>query len=155
MLVSGSLICTPYVNTVLRMEALAAGDTKSPIAYTDYRDCVGRMTKAMSVFRDNADKIEASAAVQQQVVAALATGLEELASGNLAYTIDQAFAQDYEALRQSFNQAVAGLDGSLGKVALSAQAVLAGSTEIRSASEDLSPAAPSSRPRASKRRPPP
>lgn len=38
-----SRICTPYVNTVLRMEGLAAGDVDSPIAYTDYTDCVGRM----------------------------------------------------------------------------------------------------------------
>ncbi len=29
-------ICDPYVNTVVRMEALAAGDLTGPIAYTDY-----------------------------------------------------------------------------------------------------------------------
>jgi methyl-accepting chemotaxis protein len=137
-LISSKLICTPYVNTVLRMESLARGDTKSVIQYTDYRDCVGRMTKAMAVFRDNADKIEASSAVQQHVVTSLAAGLEQLSAGNLSYTIEQAFAHDYETLRQSFNQAVAGLDGSLGQVATSSQAVLAGSSEIRSASEDLS-----------------
>src|SRR4051812_39135322 len=39
-MLAGTLICTPYVNTVLRMEALAAGDLDSPIAYTDNRDCV-------------------------------------------------------------------------------------------------------------------
>ena len=137
-LVSSKLICDPYVNTVVRMEALARGDTKSPIQFTDYGDCVGRMTKAMAVFRDNAENIEAAAAVQELVVSALAGGLEQLSSGNLSYTIDESFSKDYEALRHSFNQAVAGLDGSLGRVSTSAQAVLAGSSEIRSASEDLS-----------------
>ncbi|MGT2514599.1 hypothetical protein ACVOMT_10485 [Sphingomonas panni] len=48
------LICTPYVTTVVRMEALAAGDIESPVAYTDNRDCVGRITKAMAIFRESA-----------------------------------------------------------------------------------------------------
>jgi len=47
-------IATPYVTTVVRMEALAAGDLASPIQFTDYRDCVGRLTKAMFSFRDTA-----------------------------------------------------------------------------------------------------
>ncbi|MBB5715561.1 hypothetical protein [Sphingomonas aerophila] len=47
-------ICRPYVGTVLRMEALAAGDLTSPIAHTDFEDCVGRMTKAMFTFRATA-----------------------------------------------------------------------------------------------------
>ncbi len=47
-------IATPYVTTVVRMEALAAGDLASPIQFTDYRDCVGRLTRAMFSFRDTA-----------------------------------------------------------------------------------------------------
>ncbi|MFX6728732.1 hypothetical protein ABTH13_20500, partial [Acinetobacter baumannii] len=46
--VSAERICAPYVNTVMRMEALAAGDTQSAIQYTDHLDCVGRITKAMA-----------------------------------------------------------------------------------------------------------
>ena len=44
-------VCVPYVATVVRMEGLAAGDLDTPIAFTEYRDCVGRMTKAMFAFR--------------------------------------------------------------------------------------------------------
>ncbi|HEY1124283.1 MAG TPA: methyl-accepting chemotaxis protein [Sphingobium sp.] len=135
--VAKGLICNPYVNTVLRMEALAAGDTQSPIAYTDHQDCVGRMTKAMEVFRDNLLR-EADHSGQEQVVRELGRGLEQLAAGNLTYTIDTAFGGQYEALRTSFNQAVSGLDQSLCQVVGSAQSVHAGSTEIRIASEDLS-----------------
>ena len=47
-----AVITTPYVATVVRMEALAAGDLDSPIQFTEYKDCVGRMTKAMFTFRD-------------------------------------------------------------------------------------------------------
>lgn len=55
--ISARLITTPYVNTVVRMEGLASGDLDSPIGYTEFRDCVGRMTRAMGVFRDNAREI--------------------------------------------------------------------------------------------------
>ncbi len=105
-------ICNPYVDTVMRMEALAAGDTQSPIVYTDHRDCVGRMTKAMSVFRDTLAS-EASHSGQEHVVRELGRGLEQLAGGNLTYKIETPFGGQYEALRTSFNQAVAGLDQSL------------------------------------------
>ena len=54
---SAKAISTPYVTTVLRTEALAAGDLTSPILFTDHRDCVGRLTTAISVFRDIAQEI--------------------------------------------------------------------------------------------------
>jgi len=136
-LLTSERICRPYVNTVVRMEALAAGDLASPIAYTDHEDCVGRMTKAMTVFRDNLER-EAAQAKQEQVVHELAKGLENLASGNLTYKIEQPFFGDYDRLRLSFNQALADIDQSLCQVAASAQSVHAGSSEIRAASEDLS-----------------
>ncbi len=50
-------ICRPYVETVVRMEELAAGRLDAPIAYTDHEDCVGRMTVAMQTFRDNAARL--------------------------------------------------------------------------------------------------
>jgi methyl-accepting chemotaxis protein len=135
--ISGRLICDPYVNTVLRMEALARGDTKSAIAYTDYRDCVGRMTTAMAVFRDNADKVTAATAQQEEVVKELAKGLKKLEEGNLTYGIEKSFLGEYDQLRLSYNQAVRGLDDILGNVARSATGVHSGSSEIRGASEDL------------------
>jgi methyl-accepting chemotaxis protein len=130
-------ICTPYVNTVLRMEALAAGDTQSPIAYANHEDCVGRMTKAMTVFRDNLLQLS-NQGQQDHIVSELGRGLDQLATGNLTYKIEAAFEGRYESLRASFNQAVSGLDQSLCQVSGSAQSVHAGSNEIRTASEDLS-----------------
>lgn len=136
--ISGKLICTPYVETVVRMEALAAGDTSSPIKYTAHGDCVGRMTKAMAVSRDNAMKIKSISETQMRIInGELGKGLEELAARNLAYSIDVAFPAEYEQLRESFNRAIAGLDKSLISVASSAQSVHSGSAEISSAAEDL------------------
>jgi len=135
---SGNLICTPYVNTVVRMEALAEGDLISPVGYVDHGDCVGRMTKAMAVFRDNAVKVKAISETQTRIInGELGKGLEQLAARDLTYSIDVSFPVEFEPLRQSFNHAVAGLHASLAGVAGSAQSVHSGSTEISSAAEDL------------------
>ncbi|WP_447412267.1 hypothetical protein, partial [Clostridium perfringens] len=86
-ILAGRLICTPYVDTVVRMEAMAAGDLDAPIAYTDNGDCVGRMTKAMAVFRDNAERVRAASAAQAIVVRSLGEGLDRLAANDLTHRI--------------------------------------------------------------------
>lgn len=135
--VSRNLVCTPYVDTVVRMEGLAAGDLESPIAYATYQDCVGRMTRAMSVFRENAVSVRQAAAVQQQVVAALGTGLEQLAANNLCFHIDQTFPAGYDKLRDDFNSAIDALGAAIAQVTEAASGISGGSAEIRSASDDL------------------
>lgn len=136
-LVSGHRICTPYVNTVVRMEALADGDTTSPIAYTDYRDCVGRMTTAMATFRNNAEEVQESRKAQDVVVKEISSGLHELAEGNLGHRIQTPFAGEYEELRNTFNQTMDTLGDLMQRVAGSAGSVSTGASEIRAASDDL------------------
>jgi signal transduction histidine kinase/DNA-binding NarL/FixJ family response regulator/HPt (histidine-containing phosphotransfer) domain-containing protein len=48
------LIADPYVTIVRRMEGLAEGDLDSPIPFIGHTDCVGRIAKAMFIFRDTA-----------------------------------------------------------------------------------------------------
>ncbi|MES1971477.1 MAG: methyl-accepting chemotaxis protein [Pseudomonadota bacterium] len=130
-------ISVPYVSTVVRMEGLAAGDLSSQIAYTDYADCVGRMTKAMFVFRDAAVAQQAQAAEQAMIVQTLRQGLEELSQGNLTHNIETAFPPAYEELRANFNQAVDSLRDLIGSVIESTSTIRTGSGEIAQASEDL------------------
>jgi len=137
-LLSSQRICTPYVNTVLRMEALAAGDTATPIQYTDYADCVGRMTKAMATFRDNAVEIEQGRKAQQGVVDALNTALTQLSSNNLECTIRDPFPGEYDQLRQDFNGAIRSLADTMSSVRSAAFNVSNSASEIRAASDDLS-----------------
>lgn len=100
-------ICTPYVNTVLRMEALAAGDTDSPILYTDHADCVGRMTAAMSAFKANIVEVQQARTAQERIVQSISLGLTNLAENNLSYTIDEPFPGEADSLRRNFNAAMA------------------------------------------------
>ena len=135
--VSGARICDPYVNTVLRMEALASGDVSSPIAYTDHKDCVGRMAKAMATFRANSTALDGSKAAEAQIVDALSGGLKKLSNNQLDFQLNEPFAANYDELRKDFNAAVSSLGTAMRSVRASAASVHNGATEIRSASDDL------------------
>jgi methyl-accepting chemotaxis protein len=137
-------ISGPYVATVLDMEALAAGQTDRPIVRATYKDCVGRLSKAMSTFRDTAvaqrvlaQQNQVLAHEQEQVVAALAEALKLLAEGNIAHSITEPFSDKYEELRQDFNSAKHALNTALSQVLTVAQGIDSGSTEISAAAEDL------------------
>jgi methyl-accepting chemotaxis protein len=135
---SKKVICDPYVDTVVRMEGLASGDLTSEIRYTENRDCVGRLTKAMAVFRKNAELVAKGAEAQKIVVSALGKGLSELSTGKLDCAISDNFPPDYEQLRQDFNAAIAELSATLGAVSQSTNGVRTGAGEISQASNDLS-----------------
>ncbi|CDO37577.1 MULTISPECIES: methyl-accepting chemotaxis protein [Novosphingobium] len=138
MIVAARHITTPYVNTVMRMEALADGDTDSPIQYTDYKDCVGRMTKAMATFRNNAVALRSDNAAQEKtIIDALSGGLKKLSSNQLDCEIRDPFPGAYDDLRRDFNAAVRSLADTIRSVRTAAASVRTGATEIRSASDDF------------------
>ncbi|NYT40259.1 methyl-accepting chemotaxis protein [Sphingomonas sp. R-74633] len=135
-----SAIATPYVTTVLRMEALAAGDLASPIQFTEYRDCVGRLTKAMFAFRDTAAaQITANAESERhgEIVRGMTGNLRRLAEGDLTADITEEYPAVYAGLRGNFNEALSSLRNLLGSVTESTIAIRTGSGEIAQASENL------------------
>ncbi|MEH3047784.1 MAG: methyl-accepting chemotaxis protein [Sphingomonas adhaesiva] len=137
-LATKKIVCDPYVTTVVRMEGLAAGDLTSPIAFTDHRDCVGRMTKAMSVFRENAEKVAAAGRAQEVVVGALGEGLSRIADRDLTWRIENPFPAEYERLRDNYNRAMDSVGGALGSVSSASNGINSGASDIRQASDELS-----------------
>ncbi|PCG14908.1 methyl-accepting chemotaxis protein [Sphingomonas adhaesiva] len=135
---SKKLICDPYVGTVVRMEGLAAGDLSTPIDFTDFTDCVGRMTKAMDVFRRNAEAVNAAAEAQKVVVGALGNGLGRVAENDLTYRIETTFPADYEKLRADYNRAMDAVSRAMSAVAEASHGINGGAADIRQASDDLS-----------------
>lgn len=131
------IICDPYVETVLRVEALASGDLESPIRYTNHQDCVGRLTRAMEVFAQQALEVRASALEREVVVEHLNAAIARLADGDLATPISHPFPGELDQLRLNFNAAVASLAEVVDRVAISANTIDNGASEIRSASHDL------------------
>ncbi len=132
------LVCRSYVETVVRMEGLAAGDLTSPIRRIDHTDCVGRMTKAMDTFRKNALALhEAMADQSGKVVETLSGALDRLAEGDLTHRISGMTDGEHARLQEAFNASVARLETMIGQVRATVGGVTTGSDEIRAASEDL------------------
>lgn len=138
---AGRAIARPYVATVERMEELAARDLNSAIHYTDHGDCVGRIARAMEIFRAHAQELE----VRNQEYRHLETqfnqlgqALKKMGRNELDCQISETFTGQYDDVRQSFNSAVTALAGAIDAVSSSARHVLNGANEIHSASNDLS-----------------
>ncbi|MGN7160508.1 methyl-accepting chemotaxis protein [Sphingomonas sp. SAFR-052] len=137
-LVARKLICDPYVTTVVRMEALAAGEFASPIFFDDYKDCVGRMSRAMVTFRDNGIRLATVSSDQQVVVTSLGEGLNLLARNDLSHRIDNKFAGENDRLRLDYNRAMSAVAAALRAVAAVSSSINVGATDISRASDDLS-----------------
>lgn len=138
MVFAKELIAAPYVETVVRMEKLATGDLTSPIQFTDHGDCVGRMTKAMTQFRQNAIQLNDAMADQKGVVVeTLSQALGQLAEGDLTQRITSLTGTEHQVLQDAFNASVGKLEAMIGAVRATAGGVRTSSDEIRAASEDL------------------
>ncbi|OWU82928.1 hypothetical protein ATO6_21475 [Oceanicola sp. 22II-s10i] len=74
---------------------------------------------------------------QQQVVSALGRGLGKLSEGDLLHSLDTAFPDDYEGLRQDFNSAAHALKEAMIAVHENAISIRSETTEISGAADDL------------------
>ena len=135
--VAGKTIATPYVSTVVRMESLAAGDLASPIEYTDFQDCVGRIARGMDVFRQNAVQVRALSEQQVGIVSGLSDGLDQLARADLTFRIEKAFPEGSDHLRTQFNDTIESMRRTIASVSESTSTIDIASAEIRESSADL------------------
>ncbi|SFB04662.1 HAMP domain-containing protein [Rhizobium sp. NFR07] len=137
------------------MSRLASGDLRAEISGDERPDEIGAMAKAVQVFKDNALKAQAlerqaeeqrsqteeqrqrnaeqeraRAQAMAEATNGLASGLKHLSAGDLTYTLNRPFADDFESLRADFNAAVEQLRGTLGSVAQATSSIDSGSREI-------------------------
>ncbi|MEO3387122.1 methyl-accepting chemotaxis protein [Mesorhizobium sp. CAU 1741] len=157
-------VARPISRTANAMRALASGELDVEVPGLGRRDEIGEIASAFDLFRENTirkvneerDAEEArqrqaldreareqaekqrEAAELQHAVDVLADAMSRLADGDLAQRIDEPFTTAMEKLRADFNNSVAKLQTALAAVGDNANAIHAGSGEIRHASDDLS-----------------
>ena len=145
------------------MQRLAEGDLEVPTVYVG-TDEIGRIAATTEVFKESAlanrrleaeadenrrraeadrlaaqDRAETEAAERLRIATSgLADGLQRLASGDLSFQLDEAFAADFETLRHDFNRSVAQLGSTLSAIAGSISAMESGTREIAAGADDLS-----------------
>lgn len=145
------------------MTVLAAGNLDVTIYGEGRRDEIGAMASTVAVFRDNArqrvrleeeannnrslserERVERErkqaqdAAEVRHAVDAIGQALQQLAGGKLNYRISESFAERLDQVRVDFNMAVAKLEDAMRRVGQNAEAIAAGSSQIRTAADDLS-----------------
>ena len=146
------------------MQRLAGGDTAIACTGIGRSDEIGTMASAVEIFRQAAianrqleqdaeaarlqgeterltarKQADEDAAIRlRAATSGLAAGLKRLASGDLAFQIDEPFAADFEGLRHDFNMSIRQLDQTLGAIAAAIAAIDEGTREIASGAGDLS-----------------
>jgi len=143
-------------------QAVAGGDLDITVKGVARKDELGTMSRALSSFRDSllaqrvlesqaraaqvaeeegrrsrAEEQQREAQTLQSVVSALGEGLTRMASGDLAYQIDQPFPPALEGLRHNFNASVDQLAEALTAISRNSNAMKAGTQEMRSSADQL------------------
>ncbi|MGV2017114.1 methyl-accepting chemotaxis protein [Agrobacterium sp. 22-223-1] len=156
-------IVTPIVGMTAAMSRLADGDLTTEVPATDRGDEVGKMAKAVLVFKEagleksrlagETDRMRSATEAERRrneeekakdeaasafASAELGKGLAALADGDLSYRIETPFAPAIDPVRVNFNSAVEKLQQALRTVGENAAAINAGASEMLSAADDLS-----------------
>lgn len=126
-------------------DKLAAGDNNVAITGTEHDHELGRMARALHVFREAQIERELASAERAQlraqqdaVVTTMQTELAQLANGNLTAQITQNFAPEYEELRTNFNDAVGALHVAMSNVSQTSMLINATTSETNAATIELS-----------------
>ena len=126
-------------------DALAAGDHDVQIQGAEHQHELGRMARALSVFRDaQIERIAASAEraelrkQQDVVVSTMKNELAQLAKGDLTRDIKHEFTPDYDDMRSNFNDAVHELHATITRVRDTVALIGTATTETTSATNELS-----------------
>ena len=156
-------IVRPTVAVVEAMRALAAGNSDIAVPNGGAVNETRAMAAAVAVFKAAAiektrveqvaeesrhaadaaqqqqqDAAMVSAAQQVAVVEALAAGMNRLAAGDVTIRLNEAFAAEYERLRNDFNRTAEQLAKTIGAIMGSTSAIRTGTSEITNAADDLS-----------------
>ena len=156
-------IARPIAAMTATMRQLAEGSLDIDLPRHDRSDEIGAMAKAVAVFKDNAvamRQLQAEAAkvhdanalklrqleagyvetgrAQNEVVEAMASGLAQLASGDLTYRIESHFAAEYLKLKEDFNAAMDRLHETMTVILENAGGIESDTGELSQATNDLS-----------------
>jgi methyl-accepting chemotaxis protein len=120
-------------NAVERFKVLA--DEK---ARHEAEEATRRQQGEAAVLAKAAEERAKSAEEQAQAFRALGAGLDQLATGDLTFRLSDGFTEDYEQIRDDFNNTLARLQETIGAIALSTREVASTATEISASTTDLS-----------------
>jgi len=135
-------VVAPLARMTQAMADMADGNLDREVPDTELDNEVGDIGRALVAIKTSVaararTEGESQMAAQRQVVSALGNGLSNLKAGRLGEPITQSFPQDYEVLRNDFNDTSATMAEVMRKITQSVQTVRSGAGEIAAAASDL------------------
>ena len=135
-------VVAPLARMTQAMADMADGNLDREVPDTDLDNEVGDIGRALVAIKTSVaararTEGESQMAAQRQVVSALGNGLSNLKAGRLGAPITQSFPQNYEVLRNDFNDTSATMAEVMRKITQSVQTVRSGAGEIAAAASDL------------------
>ncbi|MCE0743764.1 methyl-accepting chemotaxis protein [Acetobacter sicerae] len=155
-------IAMPIEKIIISTEKIVSGDLDATIPYQRRKDCIGRLAKGLTCFRDQAlenvrrhkealEQSQAAAARQKELAAKsnemqqqtenlmgeLMKGMKRLSSGDLSFRYTETFLPEYEMFRKDFNAVAERFSSTIGRAASSASTIADSCSEIALASDDL------------------
>jgi methyl-accepting chemotaxis protein len=156
-------ITRPISQLVETMGELAQGRNDIEVHGTKRGDEIGRMARAVLVFRDaavekvrleaqaeaqrraaeeerrkNAEAQAKAAAEQAEAVKALAGGLAKVSDGDLRIRLNEGFTETYKQIRDDFNTTIERLQETIASIMSSTREVASTAAEISTSTTDLS-----------------
>ncbi|MDB5642531.1 MAG: methyl-accepting chemotaxis sensory transducer [Hyphomicrobiales bacterium] len=162
MMLSQRVIVGPLVGVTRALDRLAGGDLETQIPAARSDDEIGRMVRALGVFKDamlgrqsevegrqmreaadllrqrNEAEQQAQEAERRAIVDTLAEALDQLAAGRFNYRIATNFPPEYRKLKDDFNEAISSLENVVRTIATAAETTRYGTGEIAGSADDLS-----------------
>jgi methyl-accepting chemotaxis protein len=140
-----SMMSRPLQDVGKLVNEIADGHYEQSAAHLGRGDEIGSIARnvdnlreQLAAAREEEEARHAAQEEQQRVVERLSEGLHRLSKGDLTRTIDQPFADEYEALRNNYNQSVQTLVGIIDSVIDTSARIRGNSEEISQSSGDLS-----------------
>ncbi|APG47809.1 methyl-accepting chemotaxis protein [Phaeobacter porticola] len=140
-----SMMSRPLGNVATAINRLADGNYEHDTEHQSRGDEIGLIARhiealksQLSVARAVEKQRHTAQAAQKVVVERLNDGLRALSEGDLSQTIDDEFSENYESLRQNFNNTVNKMVGIIDAVIENSSRIRASAEEISQSSGDLS-----------------
>lgn len=135
-------ITKPIERLRAALHDVAKGDFGLKIASRMRADDFGEIAQDIDQISERVvktlDEQDALRAEGERVIKRLGSGLRMLSAGDFSDQINETFNEDYEPLRQDFNETVDKLNNLLSQVVQASQGIQKQSSDIRDASQELS-----------------
>jgi methyl-accepting chemotaxis protein len=121
------------------MTELAGGNLEVEIPAAKRKDEIGKLARAMTLFKDQLAAAEGSKSEQTEtIVSSIGSGLDALAKGDLTHRVTADLTGPFVKLKADFNGAVTRLQNTMATILASTAGISAGASEISQSADNLS-----------------